>query len=95
MKKGTKMSNRQSEKGSIAVVGVLLVIVVVIGLITLFSSMRSVDTGKIGVVTQYGKVTGRELEEGFSWVAPWGINNVTEYDIKTQKVEASFGESTP
>lgn len=67
---------------------------VLIALITLFSSMRSIDTGKIGVVTQYGKVTGRELGEGLSWVAPWGVNNVTVYDIKTQKVQAEATAST-
>jgi prohibitin 2 len=67
---------------------------VLIGLITLFSSMRSVDTGRVGVVTKYGQVTGRELDEGLSFVAPWGINNVTEYDIKTQKVEASAAAAT-
>lgn len=67
---------------------------VLLGLITLFSAMRSVDTGRVGVVTQYGSVTGRELDEGLSWVLPWGINNVTEYDIKTQKVEASASAAT-
>lgn len=64
------------------------ILVVVLGLITLFSAMRFVDTGKIGVVTQYGRVTGRELNEGFAWVAPWGANNVTQYDIKVQKEQA-------
>lgn len=72
------------------IVGVLFLL----GLITLFSSMRSVDTGRIGVVSRYGKVTGRELDEGLSWVLPWGINNVTEYDIKTQKVEANAKAAT-
>lgn len=67
-------------------VGVVLVsILVTLAAITLFSSMRSVATGNIGVITQYGKVTGRELGEGFAWVAPWGVNNVTEYSVKTQK----------
>jgi len=56
--------------------------------------MRSIDTGRIGVVTQYGKVTGRELTEGLGWVLPWGVNNVTEYDIKTQKVEATSAAAT-
>lgn len=75
---------------SLALVGIL----VLIGVVTLFSSMRSVDTGRIGVVTSYGKVTGRELEEGFAWVAPWGINNVTEYDVKTQKEEQTSTAAT-
>lgn len=67
---------------------------VLLGIITFFSSMRSIDTGKIGVVTQYGQVTGRELNEGLSWVAPWGVNNVTTYDIKTQKVDANAAAAT-
>lgn len=67
---------------------------ILIGLITFFSSIRSVDTGRVGVVTKYGQVTGRELDEGLSWVAPWGLNNVTEYDIKTQKVEATATAAT-
>jgi len=67
---------------------------VLIGLITLLTSMRSVDTGRVGVVTQYGNVTGRELDEGLSWVLPWGVNNVTEYDIKTQKVESGVEAAT-
>lgn len=67
---------------------------VLLALITFFSSMRSVDTGKVGVVTSYGQVTGRELTEGLSWVLPWGLNNVTEYDVKTQKVEATSAAAT-
>jgi regulator of protease activity HflC (stomatin/prohibitin superfamily) len=67
---------------------------VLIALITFLSSMRSVDTGRVGVVTQYGQVTGRELDEGLSWVLPWGLNNVTEYDIKTQKVETNVAAAT-
>ena len=74
----------------LGVIGALILI----ALITLFSSMRSVDTGRVGVVTQYGSVTGRELDEGLSWVLPWGVNNVTEYDIKTQKVEADAAAAT-
>ena len=74
----------------LGVIGVL----VLLALITFFSSMRSVDTGRVGVVTAYGQVTGRELTEGLSWVLPWGLNNVTEYDIKTQKVEATSQAAT-
>lgn len=61
--------------------------VVLLLLITLLTSIRMVSTGSVGVVTQYGKVTGRELDEGLSWVAPWGVNSVTEYSIKTLKEE--------
>jgi prohibitin 1 len=50
--------------------------------ITFFTMIRVVGTGQVGVVTQYGRVTGRELTEGMSFVAPWGINNVTMYDVQ-------------
>lgn len=84
----------ESSTGKLIFWAVAIIIAIVLGLITLFSAMRTVDTGKIGVVTQYGQVTGRELTEGFSWVAPWGINNVTEYDVKTQKEEQQATAAT-
>ena len=77
----------QSRKST--VFGAVVFVAVLLGLVTFLTSMRSVGTGRVGVVSQLGKVTGRELGEGFSLVAPWGFNNVTEYDIKTQKEVAS------
>lgn len=73
---------------------VLFAVLVILGVITFFSSMRMVGTGEVGVVTQYGKVTGRELGEGLSWVAPWGINNVTKYDVKNVKEEVESKAAT-
>lgn len=79
-----KQSNNQARR--IILMGVAGVVALLL-LITLLTSIRSVDTGRVGVVTQYGRVTGRELTEGMSFVAPWGVNNVTEYDVKVQKEE--------
>ena len=73
---------------------VLVAILVILGVITLFTSMRMVGTGEVGVVTQYGKVTGRELSEGLSWVQPWGLNSVTKYDVKNQKEEIDSTAAT-
>lgn len=72
----------------------LTVLVLVLIAITLFSAIRLVDTGKVGVVTSFGRVTGRELSEGMSWVVPWGVNSVTEYDIKIQKEEEKSAAAT-
>jgi len=66
----------------IAVVGILFVI-------GFFSMVKQIGTGQVGVVTQYGKVTGRELGEGLAFVLPFGLNNVTVYDIKIQKENVS------
>lgn len=63
------------------IAGVILVLL----LITYITSVKTIGTGQVGVVTQYGKVTGRELDEGLSLILPWGLNNVTVYDIKVQK----------
>lgn len=85
----------QSESNVKRVVGgVIVLIIAILALITFLTSLRSVDTGKIGVVTSFGKVTGRELSEGISFVAPWGFNNVAEYDIKTQKEEQQSTAAT-
>lgn len=73
---------------------VIVCVVLVIAVIGLFSGVRKIDTGKIGVVTQYGKVTGRELTEGLSVVAPYGLNDVATYDIKVQKEVADTHAAT-
>ncbi|MGV9001782.1 MAG: prohibitin family protein [Candidatus Saccharimonadaceae bacterium] len=71
---------RWNQKRTYIIVAIVLLIA-----ITFFSMVRVVGTGTIGVVTQYGRVTGRELNEGLSFVAPWGVDNVTMYDVKVQK----------
>lgn len=65
-----------------------VIILIIIGVITFFWSFTAVGTGEVGVVTAWGKVTGRELNEGVSWITPW-VDDVTKYDIKTQKEEVS------
>lgn len=57
-------------------------------LLWLATTITVVGTGKVGVVTRFGKVTGREIPEGISLKAPWPINRVHDYDVKIQKEEA-------
>jgi prohibitin 1 len=76
---GRNIWGRKPQRTALIVIGAILLV------ITFFSAIRVVGTGQVGVVTQYGRVTGRELNEGLSFVAPWGVNNVTIYDIKLQK----------
>lgn len=63
----------------------IVIVIAVLLVITFLTSLKTIGTGQVGVVTQYGRVTGRELTEGLSFVMPWGLNNVTVYDIKVQK----------
>ncbi len=64
---------------------ILIGAAILVAVIAVFSSVKVIGTGQVGVVTQYGKVTGRELDEGLSLIAPFGINKVTVYDVKLQK----------
>ena len=66
----------------------IILIAFIFGIIALITSIRLVGTGQIGVVTNFGRVTGRELNEGIHLVKPFGINRVTKYDVKVQKQEA-------
>jgi regulator of protease activity HflC (stomatin/prohibitin superfamily) len=64
------------------------VLVMIIGiflgvLVTGFGCITSVDTGKTGVVTTFGKVENYTLEAGFHLKAPW--HSVTEMDNRVQK----------
>lgn len=64
---------------------------VVLGVIT---SFRQIGTGQIGVVTRFGKVTGKEVGEGLHIVLPFGIEQVTTYDIKVGKLSDDIAAST-
>ncbi|HIA92168.1 TPA: prohibitin family protein [Candidatus Saccharibacteria bacterium] len=65
----------------IGIAGVLIAGFILI----LLTSVRVVGTGEVGVVTRFGKVTGRELGEGIHLVLPFGIEQASIYDIKIQK----------
>jgi regulator of protease activity HflC (stomatin/prohibitin superfamily) len=65
--------------------------VVIVVVIWLATSIVPVGTGKVGVVTKFGKVTGREMSEGLNMKWPYPFNRVWVVDVKVQKeqVEAN------
>lgn len=83
IKKGVIVGEKGSMLQSKRIIAIVIIGIVI--LLALLTSIRQIGTGQVGVVTQFGKVTGRELNEGLSFIAPFGINNVTIYDIKVQK----------
>ena len=81
MQKVRNFANPKSAQARMArAVGVLVLLIIV-----LLTSVRIVGTGEVGVVTRFGEVTGRELDEGIHLVIPFGIEQVSIYDIKIQK----------
>ena len=63
------------------------VIVLLLGLIAVLSlsSVSCVRTGHVGVVTVFGRVTGRTMAEGIHIVNP--LARVHQLDIKTQEIK--------
>src|SRR5246127_1274861 len=64
----------------IAVVGFLVALL-------LFSSVAKVESGNVGVLTLFGRVTGEVLSEGVHLVNPFKSNN--ELSIRTQEIKES------
>ena len=64
--------------------GATLLLLVILGL-TAAASVSCVHTGHVGVVTLFGRVTGRTMTEGIHLVNP--LARVHELDIKTQEVK--------
>jgi prohibitin 1 len=71
---------------------VLTVVVLVAVLIVAAMTISMIGTGKVGVVTQFGQVTGREMNEGLNFKAPW--QQVTVYDVRVQKEESHAQAAT-
>lgn len=51
----------------------------------LLSPFTLINAGHRGVITQFGKVNDKVLNEGFHFISP--MDSVHEYDVRTQKIE--------
>jgi len=60
-------------------------ILLIVAIIAASSSTSCVHTGHVGVVSVFGRVTGRTLSEGIHLVNP--ASSVTELSIKTQEIK--------
>lgn len=71
----------------------ILGILSVFAIITFFCSYVTIKQGEVGVVTRFGRATGREMSAGFNWKAPF-IESVTRMDTKIKRVDANAGAGT-
>ena len=62
-------------------------IVAFVLVILLFTSVARVESGNVGVLTLFGRVTGEVLPEGIHLVNPFKTNN--EMSIRTQEIKES------
>jgi prohibitin 1 len=65
--------------------GAGLVGVIVVVVIFLFASVTSVQSGHVGVLTLFGRVTGEALAEGIHLVNPFKVNH--EMTVRTQELK--------
>lgn len=61
--------------------------------ILLFASVTRVDTGHVGVLTLFGRVTGERLAEGIHLINPLKTNNEMSIQTQTLKESASVPSS--
>ncbi|MFI7649807.1 SPFH domain-containing protein [Micromonospora sp. NPDC049460] len=80
-------SNRSTKRtATLAALGCLVGAVV----FTVGSSAHSVPIRSVGIVTSFGKPTGKVTGSGLKWVAPW--QKVGEWDAGRQKYDHIGGE---
>jgi prohibitin 1 len=62
-------------------------VVAFVAIIVFFSSVTRVESGHVGVLTLFGRVTGEVLPEGMHLINPFKTNN--EMSIRTQEIKES------
>jgi regulator of protease activity HflC (stomatin/prohibitin superfamily) len=71
-------------KQSIARSGVILIALFLLGILGA-CSVTAVDTGHVGVMTLFGRVTGERLDEGIHLINP--MKRVTKLSVRTQQAK--------
>jgi prohibitin 1 len=66
---------------------IVLAVAAFVLVILLFSSVTRVESGHVGVLTLFGRVTGEVLPEGMHLISPFKTNN--ELTIRTQEIKES------
>ena len=84
MRESVVFENLQRGGGTARRGGLILLAVALLGF-TAVNSVSCVRTGHVGVVTTFGRVTGRTVPEGIHLVSP--LSRVHELDIKTQQIK--------
>lgn len=62
-------------------------------LTAIFSAVRVVGVGEVGIVTRFGTVVG-ELQSGLHVIAPWPFEGMTTMNVQVQKEQQDAGAAT-
>lgn len=80
-----RVINVGAPRGVLTIVG--LAIIALIAVILFFNCVTRIDTGNVGVLTLFGRVTGETLPEGIHLINP--LKTVNEMSIRSQSVKES------
>ena len=69
------------------------IIIIVIAIITLFNSFKSIPTGFVGVKTRFGEVQNTVMNEGINFKVPY-IEKIVLIDCRTQKLDYTMEASS-
>lgn len=68
-------------------------VIIILGIIILLFSFKTIKSGEIGLKTRFGKITDTSLKEGINFKIPF-IEKITTINIKVQKAEMAVETST-
>jgi regulator of protease activity HflC (stomatin/prohibitin superfamily) len=69
------------------IVGILVV------LLLIFTSVRSVDAGQVGIITRFGEIN-REAQSGLAFKMPWPFEQIHYMDTRIQKQQEEATAAT-
>lgn len=72
---------------------VVIPLIILFGIITLFSSFKTIKSGEVGLKVRFGKIVDSSLQEGFNLKIPY-IEKIVKVNIKVQKVELTTESSS-
>ena len=93
IEKETKYGVETEKKVLIVPKAVAVSAIGLFGLITIFSSFKTIKSGEVGLKVRFGKIVDNSLEEGFNFKIPY-IEKIVKVNIKVQKAELTAESST-
>lgn len=84
-------ASRRGERGqstsefSLGCAGIVVGVIAVVGILWFVLASVTIDAGHIGIVREWGALTGRTLPPGLHWVTPF-VNSVDEVDTRVRQV---------
>lgn len=72
---------------------IIIGLIILLGIITLFSSFQTIKSGEVGLKVRFGKIVNTRLDEGLNLKVPF-IEKIVTVNIKVQKTELETESSS-